>query len=691
MNHLADDPPVYPPRAAKKPIVHSAWGDERPDDYHWLRTQGKDDPEVLAYLQAENDYLQAVMAQHQALQDDLYQELVSHLPGHEEKPPIREGDWWYFQRWSAGLAYPIHVRRHVTSGQEQVLLDLDALRNNEGHANVWLYRAQPSPDGRYWAFILDTSGQEIFELRILDTETGELAEAPLQGVGGWGRTLVWTPDGRQLIYVTDDDTGRPYRVWKHALGMTQRSDQLLFEESDPRFRPAAHLSETGESLLIGTHSRGADEWFVIDTDKGEPRLLFPRRAGVEIKHVTDGGSHWLVLTNQGGATEFKLVSFPKRKDARWSDASDIMPHQADRFLTGFQVFKQHLLVTGRQEGLTQFWVLSRSGDGYAEPRRVDFGEGLYTVNLEKTPDFQTDRVNVTRSSLTRPQEYGELDLNSRQYAVTHTTPVPNYDPVNYLEKRVWATGADGTSIPISLIHHRETSLPAPTVLYGYGSYGTCVNPVFQSSRLALLNRGWVWAIAHVRGGSELGRHWYDQGKLTRKQNTFSDFIAAGEHLKTSGIASELVARGASAGGLLTATVVNQRPEMWEAAILGVPFVDVISTMVDPTVPLVTNEYGEWGNPAHFDEYQAMRAYSPYDQLTEQAYPHLFITAGLNDPRVPYWEPAKHTAKLRDVNRMEGGKIVLKTHLRAGHFGSADRFTSARETAEEFAFIIAATS
>jgi oligopeptidase B len=677
-----------PPQAARKPVTHSLHGEDRPDDYHWLKTQGRADPEVLEYLEGENAYLARVMDPLRGTQAAIYAELLSHVQEDDDQPPVREGDWLYFTRTAAGQPHPIFLRRPAQGGEDEVLLDLNALKAREGHANVWVYAARPSPDGHLWAYLLDTTGQEVFELRVLDTRTGELAEPPLTGLSGW--TLAWAGDDT-LIYGTDDATQRPDRVWRHRLGQPQAGDDLLFREDDPTFRAGAALAENGETVLIASEANMAQEWWALGVrdPQARPTPVLARERGTEVPLLTDGGDHWLLLTNAGGASEFALMRLPKRESATLADAEAVLPYSPGRYLTGFHLFRSHLLLAGREGGFTRLWVLPRTPQGYGEARAVVFPEASYTVRIGANREYGTGVARILYTSLTRPAEHLDLDLETLETRLVKATPVPNYDPAQYVAEQVWATAPDGERVPLSLVRRKDTALPAPTLLYGYGSYGAPMDPGFSMSRLPLLDRGWVWAIAHIRGGSELGRRWYDAGRLSHKMNTFTDYVAAGEHLRASGVAGDLVAMGRSAGGLLMGTVLNLRPGLFRAAFVGVPFVDVLSTMLDDSIPLTTGEYDEWGNPNEAAAYADMRAYSPYDNLKAATYPHLFVSTGLNDPRVAYWEPAKYVARLRTLRQEGSGELVLKTNMGAGHGGSSGRYDALNETAEEYAFALAA--
>ncbi|WP_135229479.1 S9 family peptidase [Deinococcus fonticola] len=677
------------PSAARRGITHSIHGHDRADDYHWLKTQGKQDAEVLGYLTAENAHLAAVMEPHRALQEEIYRELLSHVQEQDDQPPVPQGEWAYFMRTEEGQAHAIYLRRQRETGQEEVLLDLNTLKVDEGLDNVWVYATSASPDGRYWAYLLDTTGQEIMELRVLDTQTGKLAETPLKETGAW--TLLWNATGTQLFYSTDDATQRTNRLWRHTLGQPQDKDELLYQEDDATFQAVAFLAENGETVLLGSLANMAQEWHALDARDGHstPQLIVPRQRGTEVSRLTDGGDHWLLLTNAGGASEFKLMRLPKRAGATLADAVEVLPYDENRHLTGFHLFKNHLLLSGREGGFTRLWVLPRTAEGYGAAQRVEFPEASYTVRIGANREYDVSTARILYTSLTQPMQHLDLDLNTLHTTLVKDTPVPNYDAAKYVAEQVWATAEDGEKIPVSLVRRQDTLLPAPTLLYGYGSYGASMEPAFAMSRLPLLDRGWVWAIAHIRGGSELGRRWYDAGRLKHKMNTFTDFIAAGEHLKAAGISTELVAMGRSAGGLLMGGVVNLRPNLWKAAFVGVPFVDVLSTMLDDSIPLTTGEYDEWGNPNELEAYATMREYSPYDNLQEAKYPHLFVSTGLNDPRVAYWEPAKYVARLRTLQQPGSGTLTLKTNMGAGHFASSGRYDALNETAEEYAFALAA--
>ena len=679
-----------PPRAARKPTLHEHHGEQRPDEHHWLKIQGRADPEVLAYLEAENVYLDAVMSPLRRLQEELYSELLSHVQERDEQPPVVEGEWLYFTRSEEGQAHPLYLRRSRAGGPEEALLDLNQLKAQEGHTNVWVHFLRPSPDGERFAYLLDTSGQEVFELRVALSRSGELVEPPLTGVSGG--SLAWSQDGTRLYYLREDPTQRPYQLWRHTLNSPQAEDELLFQEDDPTFRVAASRSHSGAWILMDSSASLSTEWHALDAGdpQARPAVVVPRQAGIEYT-LQDADDHWLALTNAGGASEFRLVRLPRGKDLSWDNAQDILSYHPQRLLEGMQVFAGHLLLAGREGGVTRLWVLARTTEGYGLARRLEFPETSYTVRIGANREYGAEVAHILYTSLVQPTQHLDLDLNTLRTSLIQATPVPGYNADQYVAEVLWADAPDGERVPISTVRRRDTTLPAPTLLYGYGSYGIPMDPEFRPDRLPLLDRGWVWAIAHIRGGSELGRRWYDGGRLDHKMNTFTDFIAAGEALLREGYTRRdaLLAMGRSAGGLLMGAVINLRPDLFRAVFVGVPFVDVVSTMLDASIPLTTNEYDEWGNPEQEHWYRVTRAYSPYDNLEKAVYPHLFVSTGLNDPRVAYWEPAKYVARLRTLARQGSGELVLKTQFGAGHGGSSGRYEALQEVAEEYAFALAA--
>lgn len=678
--------PALPPQAARKPVTHQAHGETRPDDYHWLKTQGREDPEVLAYLKAENAYLEATLAPLKGLAEGLYQELLSHVQETDQDPPVPWGDWLYYRRTVEGQQEALYCRKPKDGGPEQVILDPNALKAQLGLENLWVGEVRPSPDHARLAYLLDRAGGERFELRVKDLGSGEDRASGVRDVSGG--SLEWSADGSRLYYIRNDDAWRAYQLCRHRLGSDPDTDELLVQEDDQTFSLSLSLSDSGRELLLTSHSTTTTEvsHLAASNAAGRFEIIWPRERGVEYG-VEDGGDHWLITTNRGGAREFELLAVPKDGSA----PRPVIAHTPTRKLDFVRVFARFLLVAGREDGLAQLWVLTRKGNTYGEPRRLPAPEPVFTYRVGENHEFEASTARILYSSPVTPLTHLDLDLATLETRLVKRTPVPGYDASLYACERLWVTAQDGARVPVSLVFRKDAARPAPTYLYGYGSYGISLDPAFHAARLPLLDRGWVCATAHVRGGGELGRAWYEGGKLAEKRRSFSDFIACAEGLIAQGVAApgRIAIEGRSAGGLLMGGVLNARPDLFAAAIAGVPFVDVLSTMQDASIPLTTLEYDEWGDPADPQLYAAMRAYSPYDNVRRGAvYPHLYVSTGLNDPRVAYWEPAKWVARLRaeaDIQR----SLVLRTLLGAGHFSSSGRYDALRERAGELAFLIGA--
>ncbi|PYE48969.1 S9 family peptidase [Deinococcus yavapaiensis] len=669
-----------PPVAASRPVVHERHGDRRTDEYSWLRE--RDHPDVMAHLHAENAFLAKVMEPLRGLQGELYQEMLSHVQETDDSPPVPWGDFEYYTRTVEGLDYPIHCRRHREGGAEEVLLDGNELKRREGLENVWIGRTLPSRDHALLAYQLDTAGAERYELRVRDLMTGAETRTGVQDVSDAG--LAWSADGSYLYYIRNDEAWRPFEVYRHRLGEDPASDERLYREDDETYTLRLNTSDSGDELLLTSDSTMTTEvrrLRATDTS-GAFEVIAPRRRGVEYS-VEDGGHEWLILTNEDGAREFKLIGLAKEG----GEVREILPHDEARFLEGVTVFENFLLVSGRSGGTTRLWVLRRDED---TAREVTFPEEVYTVRVGENHEFAATTARLVYTSLVTPSTHLDLNLETLELREVKRTPVPNYDPELYTSSRMWITARDGARVPVSLVHRKDIARPAKTLLYGYGSYGLSINPSFMATRLPLLDRGFVFAIAHIRGGGEMGRAWYEGGKLHAKSNTFTDFVDVAEHLVGQGVTtpSHLAVMGRSAGGLLMGAVTNMRPDLFKVVLAGVPFVDVVTTMLDASIPLTTLEWDEWGNPADPTFYEVMKAYSPYDNVEAKAYPHLWISTGLNDPRVAYWEPAKWAARLRE-RKTDGNVLVLKTLMGGGHFSSSGRYDALKETAEEYAFMIAA--
>lgn len=670
-----------PPVARVEPRADTLFGDIRADDYFWLRDRS--DPRVLDYLEAENAYAEAFMRPAERLQDRLFEEFKERLVEADTSAPVKKADYWYYRRFEEGSGYPIYCRRRDRPGaEEEILLDPNQLARDHSYYEVW--SLEPSPDHRLLAYSVDTTGAEIYTIYIKDLESGRLLDETIEKTDG---EMEWAGDNETLYYSTMDEILRPYRLYRHRLGTAQETDRLLLEEPDERYYLGLSKTRSRQYILADLESKETTEVHVLDAHRPDamPRVIWPRRQGVEYD-VAHHGGHFFVLTNQE-AENFRLLKVPvDRPDA--GSAQEVIAARSDVTLEGIDLFRHHLVVYERSGGLRQIRVQDLR-DGRVH--RVDFPEPVYTFWPEENPEFQSSLLRFSYTSLVTPRTVYDYHLDDRTWELKKYDRVGGgHDPSRYRTERIWASASDGVSIPISLVYTRDLSAeqPHPLYLYGYGAYGISVEPRFSIYRLSLLDRGFIYARAHVRGGGEMGRRWYLDGKLLSKMNTFTDFIACADDLIERGYTSadRLVISGASAGGLLIGAVLNMRPGLFAAAVADVPFVDALNTMLDPTIPLTVTEYEEWGNPSEERYYHYIKRYSPYDNVAPQDYPPLLVTAGLNDPRVQYWEPAKWTARLRAV-KTDRNPLLLKTDMGSGHLGQTDRYDALREVAFEYAFIL----
>ncbi|MDP8975623.1 MAG: S9 family peptidase [Actinomycetota bacterium] len=681
----AEDP--VPPVAARRPTVLTVHGDSRSDEWYWLRE--RENPEVLAHLEAENAYTKQALAHTDTLQDQLYDEIVGRILETDLSVPAAKGDWWYYGRTVEGLQYPIACRRRGgPDGPEQVMLDQNELAS--GHEFFEVANHVVSPDAALLAYATDTDGSERYTLRVRDLDGGEdLADEVTDTYYG----LAWAADNRTVFYVKVDAAVRPYQLWRHVLGSPTSDDVLVHQEDDDRFYLGVHLTRSESYVLLSLSSKVTTEVWYLDADDptGRFRVVATREQGVEydVDHSSgQDGDRFLIVTNAGGAENFKLVEAPVEDPGRehWSE---VVPHRSDVKLDGIDVFAEHVVLFERAAGLRRL-VVRRLWDG--QTHVVEQAEPVYTVYPGANLEFDSGTLRFGYSSLVTPHSVYDYDMEARTRELKKRQPVlGDYEPEDYQTSRLWATAPDGVQVPISLVHRKGLALDgsAPGLLYGYGSYEHSVEPVFSSLRLSMLERGFVFAIAHVRGGGEMGRRWYEDGKLLNKKNTFIDFVACAEHLVEQRFTSpeRLVIRGGSAGGLLMGATVNLRPDLFRGVVAEVPFVDVLTTICDETLPLTVLEWEEWGNPkTDPDVYRYIKSYSPYDNVVRGQYPAMFVTAGLNDPRVSYWEPAKWVQRLRD--RTTGtAPVLLKTELGAGHMGPSGRYDAWRDEALVYAFVL----
>jgi oligopeptidase B len=672
--------PFTPPMAARRPAVLQKHGDARVDPYYWLRQRAN--PEVVAHLDAENAYADAVMAPSAGLQEQIYEEIVGRIQQTDVSPPSFFKGYWHYTRTVEGLDYEIHCRRKGSmDAPEEVELDCNVLA--DGHEYFDLGYVDRSPNEQLLAYAIDFSGKELHQLRFRDLATGEDLEDVLEGVY-YGS--AWAADSRTFFYVRPDGAMRPYQVWRHVLGTPEDDDVLVFHEDDERFEVTVELTKSERFVIISSTSQVTSEsWFLAaDQPAAAPRVIEPRRQGIEYS-VDHQGDSFVILTNDG-ARNFRLMAAPLDNPGRDS-WTEIVAERAGVRLNATDVHINHIVLGQRSDGLQRLEVLDRRT---GELHVVAQPDSAYTAYAGSNPVYDSPVMRFFYTSLTAPWSAFDYDMDQRTRILVKEQPVPGgYDRNDYVTERIWATSEDGVRVPISLVHKRGLVCDGsnPAILYGYGAYEIPSDPMFDAARLSILDRGFVYAIAHVRGGGELGREWYDDGKFLNKTNTFKDFIACARELIAHGYTSpkRLAIRGRSAGGLLIGAVVNMAPELFACAVAQVPFVDTLTTMLDDKLPLTINEYEEWGNPNDVKYYEYMKTYSPYDNVHAAEYPAILATAGLNDPRVPYWEPAKWVAKLRTVAQGER-PIILKTQMGSGHSGPSGRYESWREEAFVTAFI-----
>ena len=681
--------PASPPIAPRRPHVRRVHGTTVSDPWSWLRDRG--DPQTIAYLESENAYTAALSEDWGPLRERLFEEIRSRIQEDDESVPARKGDWWYSTRTVEGEQYALHVRRPDVDGSpgdaEAVYLDENDLAR--GHEYFRLGDLAISPSGHLAVYTTDTSGDERYTLRVRDLGTGEdLADVVDEVTYG----VAWSADDRYVFYLVPDESWRPWQVRRHLLGTDIESDEVVYTELDERFWLGLGTTRSESLVAIGAEAKNTSEWRFVHTEDptAGPTLVQARREGIEYR-IDHQGDRLLVLTNDG-APNFRLMSAPL-EDPGHQHWAELLAEPADGRMEDVDPFAHHIVVTERRLGVPEITVHRVEAAGSLGPgRRLDFDEEVYEAGTGTNPTYDTTTLRFGFSSLTTPDSTFEepIDGGGRVLLKRQAVLGP-YDPGAYTSCRLWATAADGTQVPVSLVRRRdltEVGTPAPLLLYGYGSYEIVIPDRFSSLRLSLLDRGVVFAIAHVRGGGEMGRRWYEEGRLANKHNTFGDFIAVAEHLVAEGWTSPglLAARGGSAGGLLMGAIVNQRPDLFGSVVAEVPFVDNVNTMLDASIPLTVTEYDEWGDPADPDHFAAMAAYGPYENVAAQAYPPMLVTAGLNDPRVQYWEPAKWVAKLR-ATKTDDELLLLKTEMGAGHGGPSGRYETWRDEAFVYAFLL----
>ncbi|HEX7320290.1 MAG TPA: S9 family peptidase [bacterium] len=666
------------PVAKRTPKVDTLFGDIRTDDYYWLRD--RDDPAVRAYLEAENAYAQQVMAPTESLQEALFQEMVGRIQETDQSVPEKFGDCFYYTRTVEDKQYPLYCRKQGSlDAREEIILDQNTMA--AGHAYFDLGVVRPSPNNAMIAYTVDTTGNEQYTMYIKDLTGDSLIHDQLPEIE---YNVEWALDDRTIFYMTCDQTYRPYRLYRHQI-LSHGKDRLLYQEDDAMFYMDIKITRSRQFLLMTLGSKTTTEIRCLSTDlpQGYLKTIVPRRHGIEC-YVEHQGKFFYIMTNDQ-APNFKIMRTPiTGSSAPWSE---MVPASDSIFIEAINAFQNFVVVSERIQGLPQLLVINvKTGSRHY----IKFNEPAYACWVNRNPEYHTSVVRYTYSSFVTPTTVIDYDMTDQTSTVKKEDLIRGYDRSLYITERILARAPDGKGIPIVMVYKKGSrgNGPSPLVLEGYGAYGSSEDPYFSSAQLSLLDRGFICALAAVRGGGEMGRQWYEHGKILNKKNTFTDFIACAEHLIDSGYTSrrQLVIEGGSAGGLLIGAVLNMRPDLFFQAVAQVPFVDVLNTMLDPSIPLTVTEYEEWGDPHIEKNYFYIRSYSPYDNVSAQAYPHMLVTASLNDPRVGYWEPAKWVARLR-AQKSGTNLLLFKTNMGAGHSGVSGRYERFRERAYEFAFII----
>lgn len=674
---------VNPPIAKKIPHELEKHGDVRVDNYFWMKD--REHPEVIDYLNAENNYCDSQMAHTKAFQNDLFEEMKARIKEDDASVPYKYNGYWYITRFEKGKDYPIYTRKKESLDNPEELL-FDCNKMAEGQSYFKLVGISISPDNKKVSYGIDTTGRRQYTIQVKDLKTHNVYTDSIENTTG---SSTWANDNETLFYTQKDPvTLRAYQIFRHKLGSTTE-DELIFQEGDETFGTAIYKSKSRKYIIIACYSTLTNEYHILNADNpdGKFEVFQPRVRGLEYS-ISHYDGHFYILTNKDKATNFKLMKCSEIDRAldKWEE---VIPHRSEVLLESIDIFKNYLVISERDNGLNKIRI-KRWDD--TEDYYLPFDNETYTAYTTTNVEFDTETLRYAYNALTTPASVLEFNMKTKAKTVLKEQEVlgGKFNKDNYTSERIWATAEDGTKIPMSVVYKKGLKKDGnnPLLQYAYGSYGSTVDPYFSTIRLSLLDRGFVYVIAHIRGGEYLGRQWYEDGKLLKKKNTFSDFVACSIHLIKERYTSSkhLYAMGGSAGGLLMGAVINMAPELYNGIISAVPFVDVVTTMLDDSIPLTTGEYDEWGNPNDKLYYEYMKSYSPYDNIEAKDYPNMLVTAGLHDSQVQYWEPAKWVAKLREL-KTDTNKLYLKTNMEAGHGGASGRFESLKEDAEEYAFLL----
>lgn len=675
---------INPPQAPKIPEKLEAQNDVRIDNYYWLNDP--ENPKVIDYLKAENEYYEKMTAHTKKFKEDLFEEMKARIKEDDESVPYKLNGYFYLTRFEKGQDYPIYVRKKGSlEAEEEILFNVNDMA--KGHSFYNLAGINVSEDNKLVSFGVDTLSRRKYDIFIKNLETGEIYPEIIPVTTG---SATWGSDNKTLFYTRkDENTLRADRIYRHTLGTDPNNDELVYSEDDDTFGTYVYKSKSRKFIIIGSYSTLTSEFRILPSENptGDFRIFQPRVRGLEY-NISHYGGNWYILTNKDKALNFKLMKTPigKTTQENWVD---MIPHRADVLIEDIDIFKDYLVVSERNNGLTQIRI-KRWDD--KEDYYLPFENETYTAFTTQNPEFETKILRYGYNSLNTPASVIDFNMETKEKTVLKETEVlgGKFDKDNYDTERLWATASDGEQIPISIIYRKGIKKDGsnPLLIYGYGSYGATIDPYFSTVRLSLLDRGFIFAIAHIRGGEYRGRRWYEDGKLLKKKNTFTDFIAASKYLVDEGYTSpeHLYASGGSAGGLLMGAIINLEPNLYKGVIASVPFVDVLTTMLDESIPLTTGEYDEWGNPNEKEYYDYIKSYSPYDNVERKSYPNLLVTTGLHDSQVQYYEPAKWVAKLREL-KTDKNLLFLQTNMDTGHGGASGRFEALKEVAMDYAFLL----
>lgn len=671
---------ALPPKAKKIDHIHEMHGDRREDPYFWLRE--RENPEVTAYLEAENTYLEQQLEPVKAFRESLFQEMKARIKEDDQSVPYFKQGYWFYTRYETGREYPIFCRKKDSlDADEEIMLDVNTLA--EGHEYYHASGLSLSPDKRFLSFGVDTVSRRLYTLQVKDLQSGNMLNINIPNTTGYA---AWSADGNYLFYTAkDEQTLRSCEIWRY--GIADGTKEKVYTENDETFVCGVGKSKSDAYLIINCHSTLTTECLILEADQPEGvfKVFSPRTRGMEYG-IAHYDNRFYVLTNWE-AKNFRLMQCLETQTSR-ENWTEVIAHREDTLLEGVEIFSRYMVLDERRKGLTHLRIMDQKS---GQEHYLDFGEETYSAGISVNPEYDTDVLRFGYTSMTTPSSTYDYNMNSREKTLLKQQEVlGTFEPSDYQAERRYFKARDGVEVPVSLVWSKEYGEPKnrPLLLYAYGSYGHSMDPYFSSVRLSLLDRGFIFALAHIRGGEDLGRAWYEDGKLLKKKNTFNDFIDCSEALIREGYTSaeKLCAMGGSAGGLLMGAVVNERPDLYKAVVAQVPFVDVVSTMLDDSIPLTTGEYDEWGNPNIPEYYHYMKSYSPYDNMKAQNYPNMLVTTGLHDSQVQYWEPAKWVARLREM-KTDHNLLLLHTNMKAGHGGSSGRFEALKEVALEYAFLL----